>query len=337
MPSRVLGTSSNRVRGGLVATSIILCAGLVLAQSGHTLLGRIFLPDGGTPAHPMKITLTSPGLTLSTLTDSEGRYAFSGLSNRAYDLTIEGDNQTYETTRVTVEVFTYSAAPNDYTQNIQLKGRDLRFVSRPAAPSTIDEGDAAVPAKARKEFEEGEKSIAENNTPMAIAHLREAVSLYPSYYTALVTLGDTYERLGRYDDAVTSYKEAIDIKPDRVRAIAGLGAALTRQKKYSDALPWLRKSVELDNQSSISYLYLGLAELNTGNLADSERDLRKAYAIGKQPVAHIYLASMYEHNDDLARARDELELFLKEAPDSPQAPEIRDDIAKIKKRLDEKH
>jgi len=314
----------------------LLVTGVVAAQGGHTLWGRVYLPNGRVPARPVKVTLTSPGVLLTTLTDTEGRYSFPNLSNRSYELTVEGDDQTYETTSVRVDVFTFSAGPVDYNQSIHLRGKDLEFVSRPAV-STVDEGDGIVPAKARKEFQEGEKSVADGKSELAVAHFREAVSIYPSFYTAWVALGDQYEKLGRHDDAIDSYREAIEIKPDRVRAVAGLGAALTRQRKYSDAVPWLKKAVELDNKASISYLYLGLAELNTGKLADSERDLRKAYAIGKHPVAHIYLASLYEHNNDLVSALDELELFIKESPDSRQAPEIRDDIVKIRKKLAQNH
>jgi tetratricopeptide (TPR) repeat protein len=327
---------SKRVGKGLAAALALLwLMGIVLAQDGHTLLGKISLPSGTTPNRSIKVTLTSAGVLRSTFTDSEGRYSFSNLSNKVYELTVEGDNETYETTSVRVEVFTLSAAPTDYYQNIQLKGRELQFVSH-SGTATVDEGDSSIPAKARKEFQEGEKSAAENKAESAVAHYTEALSIYPSYYAARVALGDQYERLARYDDAIACYKKAIDIRPDRVRALAGLGAALTRQRKYSEAIPWLRKSVELDNQGSISYLYLGLAELNTGNLTESERDLRKAYAIGKHPVAHIYLASLCEHREDLAGAVVELELFIKEAPDSSQAPEIRADIAKIRKKMADK-
>ena len=304
---------SSKAYARLAAAFLLLAAtGVDLAQAGHTLLGKVLLPNGSTPDRTLKVTLT-----------------------RVYEVTIEGDNQSYETTTVRVEVFTLSAAPADYTENIQLRGKDLEVVSR-HAPSTVDEGDGLVPAKARKEFQEGEKSAAENKSEWAIAHFREAISVYPSFYSALVALGDQYEKQGRHDDAIASYKAAVELKPDRVRAVAALGAAMTRRKKYSEAIPWLRRSVELDNQGSVSYLYLGLAELNTGNLTDSERDLRRAYAIGKQPVAHIYLASLYEHKGDLAGALGELELFIKEAPDSPQAPEIRSDIDKIQKRLAQK-
>ena len=327
---------STKAIARLAAASVfLLTTGVVLGQVGHSLLGRVFLPNGSTPNRPLKVTLTSTGVLLTAYTDTEGRYSFSGLANRVYEITIEGDNQSYETTTVKVEVFTLTAAPADYNQNIQLRGKDLQVVSR-QAPSTVDEADGLIPPKARKEFQEGEKSAAENKSEWAIAHFREALSVYPSYYSALVALGDQYEKLGRHDDAIVAYKQAIEVKPDRVRAVAALGAALTRQKNYSEAIPWLRKSIELDNKGSISYLYLGLAELNTGNLTDSEQDLRKAYAIGKQPVAHIYLASLYEHKSDLAGALVELELFIKEAPDSPQAPEIRSDIDKIQKRLAQK-
>src|SRR6478672_8934410 len=100
---------SKRAGKGLAGVLVLLWVmGVVSAQSGHTLLGRVSLPNGTTLSQPVKVILTSAGLRLSTFTDTEGRYSFSGLSNSVYELTVEGDNETYETTTVRVEVFTFS-------------------------------------------------------------------------------------------------------------------------------------------------------------------------------------------------------------------------------------
>jgi len=84
---------------------------------------------------------------------------------------------------------------------------------------------------------------------------------------------------------------------------------LVKQKKYVDAIPPLRRSLEIERNSSTPYLFLGLAEMITGDYQSSEKDLLRAYEIGKPGLAHIYLANLYELKHEPAKAIDHLKAF----------------------------
>ena len=60
----------------------------------------------------------------------------------------------------------------------------------------------------------------------------------------------------------------------------------------------------------------------------AERDLAKAFELSgkKLPAAHLQLARLYEKKGDRARAADELEQYLRMAPDDRKADAIRSAI-----------
>src|ERR1044072_5410412 len=105
-----------------VAAAIVVLAAAAFAQGGHSLQGKVQFPNGTAPPNPVRVTLTFNGMHVyETFTDLSGRFAFSGLRRGMYQLTAEGDGQTFETTRVDAEVNAYRSAPQNFTQNIQLR------------------------------------------------------------------------------------------------------------------------------------------------------------------------------------------------------------------------
>ncbi|HSE97172.1 MAG TPA: tetratricopeptide repeat protein, partial [Blastocatellia bacterium] len=218
------------------------------------------------------------------------------------------------------------------TQNIQLKLKPGKHLPA-AAVVSAEEIDLNVPERAKKEHEKGLKQTRNNNPEKAIKHFQEALHLYPQYYAALVGLGDQWSKLQRYDEAMAAYHKAIELKTGRADAHTGLGVTLVKQKKYADALAPLRRSVELDKRTSAAYLFLGLAEMMTSDYQSAESNLLKAYEMDRPPLAHIYLANLYDLRGEPAKAIKHLEAFLKENPQSPSSGQIREVIEKLRKQM----
>ncbi|HEX5731635.1 MAG TPA: tetratricopeptide repeat protein [Blastocatellia bacterium] len=304
------------------------------AQGQHTLQGKVSFPNGMVPSNPVKITLTFNGRRIYELfTDLSGRFIFPGLARGTYQLSAEGDGQTFETTSVYADVSAYGSAPQNFTQNIQLTVKRNQQVPV-AGVISADAIDANMPESARKAYEKGAKSADSNKANDAIKHLQEAIQAYPNFYAAHALLGDQYSKLQRYDEAVSAFQKAIDLKSDGADAHVGLGVTFVKQKRYNEAIAPLRKGVELNKQSSTPYLFLGLAEMFTGDYAAAEADLLRAYEIGKQPMARLYLANLYEMKGDPARAIIQLKAFLKETPNLNEArqADIRQAIEKLEKK-----
>src|SRR5947209_5902747 len=109
------------IRITFASLALALLCGAARAQGVNSLEGRVMLPSGAQPAQSVRVTLTQSGRPIyETFTDLSGRFNFSGLRAGTYQLTAEGDGQTFETTSVSVEVGTFGGAQT-LTQNIQLR------------------------------------------------------------------------------------------------------------------------------------------------------------------------------------------------------------------------
>jgi hypothetical protein len=94
----------------------------VSAQNVHTLQGKVIGPDGLQPQNPVRVTLTFDGRRIyETFTDLSGRFSFTGLARGTYQLTAEGDDQTFAKTTVYAEVMAFGSAPQLFTHDIQLQ------------------------------------------------------------------------------------------------------------------------------------------------------------------------------------------------------------------------
>jgi Tfp pilus assembly protein PilF len=305
------------------------------SQGSHALQGKVMLPNGAPPSNSVKVTLTFNGMNVyETFTDLSGRFSFTGLRRGMYQLTAEGDDQTFETTRVNAEISAYGSAPQTFTQNIQLRIKSGKAVSR-AGVTPVEALDANVPQRAREAYEKGVKRAEEDKPEQAVKLLLEAVATYPQFYSAHIALAEQYAKLKRYGEAEATYQKAIELKKDRAGAHVGLGVMLVKQKRYAEAISPLRRSIEIEKQSSAPYLFLGLAEMMIGDYQSAESDLLRAYEIGKPTIAHIYLANLYDLRHEPAKAIEQLKAFLQENTELPDArrTEIREVIEKLRKQM----
>ena len=322
-----------RARVFMLTIAILLGAEAALAQGAHSLQGKVVLPNGTQPSTPVKVTLTLSGRQVyETFTDLSGRFSFTGLSRGRYQLTAEGDGRTFETTRVDADIMAFGSAPQSFTQNIQVRLRVDKTVLA-AAVTSVEAADPNVPQNAREAYKKGLKRAEDNKPEQAVKLLQEAITAYPSFYSAHVALGEQCDKLKRYPEAESAYKRAVELKSDASTAHAGLGVVLVKQKKYAEAIPPLRRSIEIHKESSAPYLFLGLAEMMTGDYDSAESNLLRAYEIGKPTIAHIYLANLYEQRRQPAKAIEHLQAFLKENPELPNSDQIREAIDKLRKQI----
>ena len=138
----------------------------VSAQGGHTLQGRVITPSGTQPTNPVKVTLTFNGRRLyETFTDLSGRFSFAGIGAGTYQLTAEGDDQSFATTSVSAQVSAFGAAPQLFTQDIQLRP----IPGKPLQPGGVVSGFVQqVPKPARQSLDRAMKLSAEGKPEAAI-------------------------------------------------------------------------------------------------------------------------------------------------------------------------
>lgn len=326
----------HRIRAAYVCLLWLLTtAGVARAQGLHTLEGRVVLPDGGQPRNPVRVSLTYNGRHVyETFTDLSGRFSFTALANGRYRLTAEGDDRTFETTTVYAEVTAFGPAPQTFTQNIQLIAKqNAAAAAAPVGTISAEELDPDVPATAREKYQRALKSAAGDKSEQAAKLLAEAVREYPPFYAAHFALAEQYAKLKRYDAALAAYRRASELKPDRAEPYVGIGVTLVNQRRYDEGIALLRRLVELDEKMAAPYLTLGYAEMMTGDYGAAEKHLLRASELNRTPIAHIYLANVYEQLDAPAKAVEHLQAYLKESPQSPNAESVRGAIEKLRKKM----
>jgi tetratricopeptide (TPR) repeat protein len=302
------------------------------AQGAHSIEGRVALPSGAPPPAPVRVMLDYNGRRIyETFTDLSGRFSFSGLQAGTYRITAEGDGLTFETTSVSADVSSFGPSGQSFTQNIQLRPK-AGAVTPPAETVAAEEYDPDTPERAREKYREGRKRAAAGKHEEALKLFEEALGEHAPFYAARLALAAEYARLQRHEEALASYRQAAELKPDRAEPYVGVGVALVGLKRYDEAIPLLRGVLEVKEDLQAAHLSLGFAEMTTGDDAAAAKHLLRALELGKAPVAHVYLANVYERTGEASKAVEQLEAYLREEPQTPNAEAVRGAISKLRKK-----
>ena len=310
------------VRRGVVLTMfLLLAAGSALAQGG-SIQGRIALASGERLNEATRVTLqNSRGVRGTVFTDNQGQFSFRGLNPGVYDVVVEADPSRFEVTIVTVEVFPNSPA----LLRITLREKKASVSKSGANSVSATELDASVPTKARKEFERASSASSEGRTEEAIAHLRKAIEIYPSYLMARNDLGTELLAEGKLAEAEEELRSAIKIDPKAFNPKLNLGIVLVQQHDFSQAAQVLREAIALNSAAPSARLYNGLALEGLNDVDAAAKELEASHDLGgtTYAVALYHLGYIYLNKGDRKRAAGAFELYLKEAPNAANAAQVK--------------
>ena len=114
----------------------------------------------------------------------------------------------------------------------------------------------------------------------AIAQHKKALDVNPKFHKAWVNLGICHRLTGKFDEAEKCYKKALELKPDYAELWASMGALYIHQGKYDEAVKVLRKSVSLDKNVAVAWSNLSLALASVGDFDEADKCLKKAVVLG---------------------------------------------------------
>jgi len=197
---------------------------------------------------------------------------------------------------------------------------------------SVAELDAAVPDKAKKEFDKASGAAAEGKAKDAIAHLRTAISIYPRYLMARNDLGAQLLGLGKLDEAADELRKALEIDPKAFNPNLNLGIVLVQQQKFAEAEAPLKAAVSLDAGSAAARLYNGIALAGISANKEAERELKAALELGGNTfsLAYFHLGEVYLNLGERSKAASALKSYLREAPNGPKASQARTLLSTIK-------
>lgn len=313
----------------LLGLLTIALSAVVHAQGTNTLQGRVITPGGTQPNAPVKVTLTLSGKRIyETFTDLSGRFSFPGIARGTYQLTAEGDGQTFIQTSVYAEVAAFGRGQQLFTQDIQL--RPIPAKGPQPRASVVSSFYQPVPKAAKQAFERGLKLSTEGNPEASLAKLQEAVRIFPPYFEAHLALGNHFLKAGLFEPAIAELDKAREVNPNDERLYQSFGLILLQQKNYAMAIAIFAEASRLNPTNPVNVLMRATAQIHQASVVDpatqaderktllakAERALTEAYNLSGQKLTadRLTLALFYELKDEPARAADELEEYLRKSP-----------------------
>jgi tetratricopeptide (TPR) repeat protein len=134
----------------------------------------------------------------------------------------------------------------------------LWFASQTISPEAAQHMQAGIAADKQKQFD------------VAITEFKKVTELEPTFADGFVGLGQSYMEEHNFASAVTPLKRALEVDSDLASAHQLLGYALLAQGYAAQAIPHLQKVQDKTG--------LGVAEIQTGQLAEAVANLQAALA-----------------------------------------------------------
>ena len=325
-----------------IGAALLLVAASVFAQGVHTLQGRVIAPNGTQPNAPVRVTLTFNGRRMyETFTDLSGRFTFASLAAGTYQLTAEGDSQTFQTTSVYAEVSAFSSGAQLFTQDIQLRPIAAKSLGQTGVVSAFRQD---VPTGARQALERAAKLNAELKTAAATEQIMEAIKIFPAYFEAHLELGNTFLKAGRFQEAITELDRAREINPNDERAYQSFGLVLMKLRNYGVAVAVFAEAERLNPNNGMNALMHATALIHQAatlpetQIADRQSLLNSAalslsqatkLSGDKLKADSLTLAMFYEMRSEPGRAADELELLLRKS-DTKNAEALQKEIKRLR-------
>lgn len=300
--------------------SLTFLVGVIRAQAPSAV--QIFMPNGDRPARELRFTLTrDDGRVETVFTDSKGKFQLTGDLNRdrEYEITIDGDGRTFETTSARLRLLRASVT------YLPVFLRPYKGQPRPSN-GVIDVAalEADVPPEARSRYIGAMKLLGEGQAGAAISALKATIEVYPRYLRALNDLGVLYLKLNQLEEAADVLRKAIKINKRFQFARLNLGVVLNRQGKSAEATEILFSLYK--ETPTLPGLSVPLAEalIGSGRLADAKRILRETIAGEKleethQVEAHYKLAVALSREENYGEAIGELQKAITLDPNAANA------------------
>ena len=266
-----------------------------------------------------------------TKTNGAGHFTFIGMSTGRFNIKVLPYGTNFLEQTQEVQVTNVGKTSND-TEYVDIY---LRYDKRSAAAGTTMPHEVLfaqeIPPDAKKLFEEGIADFVKNQEK-GVTKLEEAVKIFPGYFDALHWLGKIYVAQKNYEKGYPYLLRAIDINSRSYSSYYNLGVAFYQLKQYPAALEAARAAAVLAPDSIDAHLLSGTLLRITSSYPEAEKALVKANTLAKKTNSetHWQLALLYNRLNRNQETIDELEVFLKLEPNSPDKNKIHEMIAKLK-------
>jgi tetratricopeptide (TPR) repeat protein len=189
-----------------------------------------------------------------------------------------------------------------------------------------------APKKAKKDFQKGTDQFRQRKFKDAEASFRKAVTEYPEYADAWVSLGRTERQLGAHDAAQEDFQKAMDLDKKLLGPWQELGYMACDQSKWEDAAKYLDQATRLDPMNSaMAWFFSAVADFNLQRYEAAERSIRAELRLdaNRNPRAKYLLGLILLARNDLTGGAEALRAFLKVAPAGADAEMAKKQLLRV--------
>jgi tetratricopeptide (TPR) repeat protein len=247
-------------------------------------------------------------------TDSNGRVSFDVPSSTTYQLTASGPG-------IESKSVTFAIPPSQRFHHEEIRVKPHTEGTATNAPGgMVSAANLRVPEKAGHEFAKGMKEMNAHNWSKAREHLEKAIKYYPQFDWAYNNMGVAYVQEKNTKAAREAFEKAVAINDKNPDAVRNLARMKLMDNDFSGGKELLLK-LGPNPRDLDALMMLAYAQLKTHELDAALANALQVHQ-GDQdhfPLAHLVAARVYEVKGNQSAAQSQYQMYLKEAPDSPEA------------------
>ena len=267
------------------------------------------------------------GVLATAFTSGNGNFQFNNIRPGSYELVFEEPG--YDDDREHLEI-------DGPILGIMVGLRRMGPGAGAEGGPTVSVRQLSIPQKARDAMSKAMSLLYQKSDyPASIKQFQRAIQVYPDYYEAYAQMGLAYMRNKDAAQSEKALRKSMDLSEEHYPdALFLLAALFSSARRFADAEPLARKAVELDPkswhaQSELAQALLGLKRAN-------EAEQYAQAAVKLEPDNALLALLMADVHIQLGNAPallDDLNNYLKLAPNGRFAPQVRQQRDQVQQRL----
>ncbi len=269
------------------------------------------------------------GTSISTAYTGEGGdFEFNNLPNGDYVVVIGPKDYAEVREPVTIDHTSRTG------MTIFLK-RQAKVANLPMQLS-ISAHQLSVPHRAHDEFEKGMALIyLKSDYRGAITQFQLAIKDFPTYYEAYAEEGGAYYQLEEMGPAEEALQKSIDLSSGQYAdAMFTLASIFNETGRPEDAETTARKGISVDSSSWRGPFELARALTSLKKTDEAEKTAQQSRDLmPDNPPVYLLLANIHIQKRDFPALKQDLDEFLRLAPNSPEADQARKTLGQAEAAL----
>lgn len=289
-----------RTKPAALALPLLLIAALAAAQMGTGRVSGTVKDQAGNPIAGATVTAQTgdSGRVLEATSDDNGRWAILGFRSRTYDFAVQATGY----------------MPYNYQAPMKQAGKnpDMDLILEHAQMGQSAGTGGGLLAEAQELHQAG-------RFEEALGKYDEVLMADPTVYQVNLNRGSVLRELGRAEDAKAAYQAVLDMEADHAGALVGLAETSVAENDMDEALKYFEMAVEVTEDEVIPF---NVAQIyfNNGNAAGAI----PFYEIASErrpdwAEPHLRIGVAYLNTGDLATAAEHLRMAIEVDPESAEA------------------